>query len=77
MLLTICPERSRLLHESTEAVSVFAATLFKLSEVMDGASDTAFEEMRTLAEVARERMERARNNLARHNAQHGCSKSRA
>jgi hypothetical protein len=74
MMYEICAERNRLLHESTEAVSVFAAALFKLSEVMDGASDAAFEEMRTLAETARERMERARNNLARHYARHGCSK---
>ncbi len=72
MRLTICEERARLLRESTDAVSVFAAALFKLSEVMEGANDTAFEEMRTRAEAARERMERAKNNIARHKAIHGC-----
>jgi len=57
---------------SVETVSQFGAAIDQLEGAVGKVNQAAFEELRTITEVARENMQRARDAVRAHIKVHGC-----
>jgi hypothetical protein len=60
------------MEKSTEAVELYTGAVERLHTSMGVVSINVFEEIRTIAEVARDTMQRAMKAVTDHTADHGC-----
>ena len=67
-----CAQKLELMEKSTEAVELYTGAVERLKASMGVVNISVFEEMRTIAEVARETMQRAMKAVTDHTTSHGC-----